>query len=234
VRAPSLSFVLVLASLASIPEPTRADDWPIAHPRSWYGQGFSRVVEVFPARSRQNPGDKPLAYAYDLGYPGTTWKIDAKLIWKAALPNREAPYEAIVSSDGWLVTLDDWGNLGFDNALVIYDPAGKLIKALKLDGLVPADVADRDRSKSSRYWRRGAQYLFDTKAKLFQIQLDKAGVVEVSLATGAAQYVDAAKASKLANPETATINEISLRFSSITDLLAERARPAAPAPAKRP
>jgi hypothetical protein len=232
VRAPGPLFVLVLASLASLSDPARADDWPIAHPRGWYGQGFSRVVEVFPARSRQNPGDKPLAYAYAVGSPGAAWKIDAKLIWKATLPNREAPYEALVSSDGWLVTLDDWGNLGFDNALVIYDPAGKLVKAHKLDGLVPADVADRDRSKSSRYWRRRAQYTFDPVAKLLQIQLDKAGVVEVSLATGAAQYVAAATAQKLANPEPATLNEISLRFSSITDLLAERARPAAPA--KRP
>jgi hypothetical protein len=226
VRAPGPLFVLVLASLSV---PARADDWPIAHPRGWYGQGFSRVVEVFPARSRQNPGDKPLAYAYDVGAPGATWKADAKLIWKATLPNREAPYEALVSSDGWLVTLDDWGTLGFDNALVIYDPAGKLVKALKLDGLVPADVADRDRSISSRYWRRGAQYTFDLTVKLLQIQLDKAGVIEVALATGVAQYVAPDKAHQLANPERATINEISLRFSSITDLLAERARPAAPA-----
>ena len=133
-----------------------------------------------------------------------------------------------MSSDGWLVTLDEWGNLGYDNAIVVYDPSGKLIKAHKLDGLVPEDVANRDRSVSSRYWRRNAQYVFDTKAKLLQIRLDKAGVVEVSLAGGAAQYVAADKARKPANPEVATINEISLRFSSITDILAERTRPPAP------
>lgn len=229
----SVSFLVLaslasLASLATLATPAGADDWPIAHPRSWHGQGFSRVVEVFPARSRHNPGDKPFAYAYDVGYPGAAWKNDAKLVWKGALANREAPYEAIVSSDGWLVTLDEWGNLGYDNALVIYDPAGKLIKTHKLDGLVPADLADRDRSVSSRYWRKNAQYRFDTRAKLLQIQLDRAGVVEVSLASGAAQYVEAGKARKLANPEIAMINETTLRFSSITDLLAERARTAAP------
>ena len=221
--------LIALVTLASLTAPAGADDWPMAHPRSWHGQGFSRVVEVFPARSRHNPGDKPLAYAYEVGYPGTGWKLDAKLVWKGPLANREAPYEAVVSSDGWLVTLDEWGNLGYDHAVVIYDPAGKLIKSHKLDGLVPADVANRDRSVSSRYWRKDATYLFDTRSKLLQIHLANAGVLELSLASGAAQYVPAAKARKLTNPEAATINEISLRFSSITDVLAERAaRPAAP------
>ncbi len=225
---PLLAVWLVVALLALLAAPAAADDWPSPHPRSWHGQGFSRVVEVFPAQSRHNPSDKPLAYAYEVGSTGTAWKADARLVWKGALANRWAPYEAIVSSDGWLITLDEWGNLGFDHAIVVYDPAGKLIKAHKLDGLVPADVADRDRSKSSRYWRKGARYVLDPKAKLLQIWLDKAGVVEVSLASGAAQYVAADKARKPGSAELATINEISLRFSSITDVLAERARAAAP------
>jgi hypothetical protein len=97
---------------------------------------------------------------------------------------------------------------------------------------VPADVADRERSVSSRYWRKGAHYVFDTKARLLQIHLDRAGIVEVSLTTGAAQYVAPGKARKPASPELATIQETSLRFSSITDVLTERAQ-AAP-PAKKP
>lgn len=242
-RALRLAALLVLASLAA---PAAADDWPAPHPRSWHGQGGSRVVEVFPARSRHNPGDRPLAYAYEVGYPGAAQtgkapaggavgaagagsRLDAKLVWKGPLANRWAPYEAIVSSDGWLVTLDEWANLGHDHALVVYDPSGKLIKAHKLDALVPADVANRDRSVSSRYWRKGAHYVLDTRARLLQIHLDKAGVVEVSLTTGAAQYAAPGKARKLTSPEVAMIHETSLRFSSITDVLAERAQAAPPA-----
>lgn len=228
-RALRIAALLVLASLAA---PATADDWPAPHPRSWHGQGFGRVVEVFPARSRHNPTDRPLAYAYEVGYPGAGWKLDARLVWKGPLANRWAPYAALVSSDGWLVTLDEWANLGHDHALVVYDPAGKLIKAHPLDALVPADVANRDRSVSSRYWRKGAHYVFDTRARLLQIHLDRAGVVEVSLTTGAAQYVPPGKARKLASPELAMVHETSLRFSSITDVLAERAR--ATPPAKQP
>jgi hypothetical protein len=233
VRTPGLLTVLVLAGLAA---PTDADDWPSPHPRSWHGQGFSRVVEVFPAKSRNNPGDKPLAYSYEVGYTGGTWAVNPKLIWKGALANVYAPHAAIVSSDGWLITLDEWANLGYDNAIVIYDPAGKLIKAHSLDAVLPEDVANRDRSRSSRYWRKNAQFLIDIAGKLLQIRLDGGGVIEISLATGAAQYVTAAKAKKLVNPELATINETNLRFSSITDTLAARAQAPAPAttPAKRP
>lgn len=221
----------ILAALASLGAPAAADDWPAPHPRGWHGPGFGRVIEVFPPNSRHNPGDRPLAYAYEIA--STSPRIDAKLLWKVPLANRYAPYEAIVSSDGWLVTLDEWAGLGFDHAIAVYDPAGKLIKTHKLDGLVPADVANRDRSKSSRYWRKGAQYVFDTKAKLLQIHLAKAGVVEVSLATGDAQYVTTAKARRVASPEIVMVYELDLRFASVTDVLAERAR-AAPPPATTP
>ncbi len=207
----------------------RADDWPRAHPRSFHARGFGRVAEVFPANSRNNPSDKPFVYVYDIGYPGGTWRVDAKLAWKGPLANREAPYEAILSGDGWLVTLDEWGNLGYDNAVVIYDPKGKLVKSLQLDDLLPEDVRDRDRSVSSRYWRKGAQYVFDTKHKQLQIRLAKAGVLQVSLADGSTKYVAANAAPVPANVEPTEVWETSLRFSSITDVVA-----AQPAPPNRP
>lgn len=217
--------LLILAALASLSLPARADDWPAPHPRSWHATGFGRVVEVFPPKSRHNPTDRPYAYAYTVGYPGGDWKVDAKLAWKGPLANRNAPHAAVVASDGALVTFDEWGNLGYDHAIAVYDPAGKLLKSHKLDGLVPADVVDRDRSISSRYWRKGARYVIDAKARLLQIHLaSAAAVIEVSLATGAAQYVAAAKARPPASPELTDIYETSLRFSSITDILAERAR----------
>jgi hypothetical protein len=207
-------FVLLVASTAV------ADDWPRAHPRSWHNRGFGRVVEVFPANSRCNPTAKPYAYAYELGYP-KNWDVDAKLVWKGPLVNREAPYEAIVSMDGYLVTFDDWGNLGYDNAVAIYDPRGKLVKSKKLDDLLPADIRDRDRSVSSRYWRKGARYYFDDKKQVVQIHLANAGVLELALADGKHSY-SATPGKPLADSNAATeIWETSLRFSSVSDIVGQ-------------
>jgi hypothetical protein len=76
---------------------------------------------------------------------------------------------------------------------------------------------------SSRYWRKGARYLFDTKPKLLQIQLANAGVVQLSLATGSHKYFAAGTAApKLTRAEDAEVWPINLRFSSITDVLAKK------------
>jgi hypothetical protein len=216
-------LVAALVALGLVAHPAVADDWPSAHPQGWHARGFGKVAEMFPPKSRHNATDKPMVYVYDVAYPGTGWNVSAKLVWKGPLVNKEAPYEAILSSDGWLVTLDDWANLGYGNAVVIYDPKGKLVAAKPLDDLLPADVADRDRSVSSRYWRKGAKYLFDTKQKLLQIQLANAGVIQLSLATGSHKYFAAGTpAPKLTRAEDAEVWPINLRFSSITDVLAKK------------
>ena len=49
----------------------RADDWVRPEPTSFHSRGFGYVAEIFPPRSRQNSGDKPLCYFYELGYPGS-------------------------------------------------------------------------------------------------------------------------------------------------------------------
>lgn len=215
-----MRILLIIAALL-LSTPSRADDWPAAHPNSWHSTGFSKLVEVFPPKSRHNPSDKPVAYVYDIGYAGTAWNVAATLVWKGPLVNQESPYEAILSSDGWLVTLDDWANLGFHHAVVVYDPAGKLVASRKLDDLLPADVRDRDRSTSSRYWRKGAKYVFDTKQKLVQIWIANAGVLQVSLADGKHKYFAANAAPKRSpNAEDTEVWSTSLRFSSVTDVLA--------------
>jgi hypothetical protein len=203
--------VLVLLSTTA-----RADDWPAAQPQGWHAQGFGKVAEMFPRKSRHNPSDKPVLFVYDVP-PGATSGAGAKLAWKATLPNREAPYEAIVSTEGHVVLLDDWANLGHDNAVVIYDPKGTLIARKKLDDLVPAAVANRDRSVSSRYWRNDAKYRFDLEQKLLQIQLKGGETVQLSLATGKHSYF-ATNAPKLRRIEDTQVWPLNLRFSSITDL----------------
>jgi hypothetical protein len=102
-------------------------DRPAPEPRSFHSRGFGHPTEVFPPRSRQNPGEKPVAFAYEVGYPGSTWKVEARLLWMATLVNTRMPSEALLSMQADLVTRNEYDQPGYANALVIYDRAGRLV-----------------------------------------------------------------------------------------------------------
>lgn len=205
-----------------------ADEWPAPHPVSFHSRGFGYVAEIFPPKSRQNPNDKPLVYFYEMGYSGKVWDITPTLKWTAELVNTTMPYEAVVSMDGRLVTLNEWANLGFQNAVVIYNLEGKLVRSYDLDSLLPEeDVNTVERSKSSRYWTRGARYYFFLRepARLY-ILLSWQKALEFFLEDGKFRYGNvksfpdlAALVEKQSVDEEAQVWATSLRFSSITDVV---------------
>jgi hypothetical protein len=205
-----------------------ADDWGSPNPVSFNSRGFRYVAEFFPPHSRQNSTEKPLCYFYEVGYPGgTAWKIDAKLKWKAPLVNDLMPVQAVVSMQGRLVTLNEYGALGYQNAVAIYSQTGALVKTYQLDELIPAsDSGKIEKSTSSRWWTKGAKYYFlDNPGRLYVV-LPWGKAAEFHLDTGRHMYGPSAQFSELAkllakgnstNEET-EIWATSLRFSSITDL----------------
>jgi hypothetical protein len=219
-----LGFVVLCLAFSAT-----ADDWGAPNPISFNSRGFGYVAEIFPPRSRQNPTEKPFCYFYEVGYPrGTEWKIDAKLKWKAPLVNDLMPYQALVSQQGRLVTLNDYGTLGYKNAVAIYSQTGALVRTYQLDELIPAsDSAKIERSISSRWWTKDARYYFLENPGRLYVMLPWAKAVEFHLDTGRYKYGTLAQFSELAkvltrgkntNEET-EIWATSLRFSSITDLM---------------
>jgi hypothetical protein len=224
----SLLWGIVFVALAHL---SSADDWARSEPVSFHTRGFSYVAEVFPPKARHNATGKPVCYFYAIGYPGTDWKVDAKLVWKGPLVNPDMPYEAVLSMGGDLVTLNEYGHLGFENSVVIYSRQGKLVKAYSLDELIPAaDVAGFERSVSSRYWNRKARYYFLSDPLRFYVVLPQDKVVRFQLSDGQHRYgaiSDFPEIAKVtANPSANELVEVwrtSLRFSSVTDVLAARA-----------
>jgi hypothetical protein len=223
-------FILVLGFIFHcLSFPAAADEWGAPNPVSFNSRGFGYVAEIFPPRSRQNSTEKPLCYFYEMGYPGgTVWKIDAKPKWKAPLVNDLMPYQAVVSMNGRLVTLNEYGALGYKNAVAIYSQTGALVKTYKLDELIPAsDTGKIETSMSSRWWNKDVKYYFpDNPGRLYVI-LPWGKVAELYLDTDRYKYGPSAQFSELAkvlakanntNEET-EIWTISLRFSSITDLM---------------
>jgi hypothetical protein len=221
---PVLGFIVLCLSFSAA-----ADDWGAPNPVSFNSGGFGYVAEIFPPRSRQNLTEKPLCYFYEVGYPGgKAWKIDAKLKWKVPLANDLMPYQAVVSMHGRLVTLNEYGTLGYKNAVAIYSQTGALVKTYQLDELIPAsDSGKIETSMSSRWWNKDAKYYFLDNPERLYVVLPWGKVAEFDLDTGQHKYGPSAQFSELAkvlakgnnsNEET-EIWATSLRFSSITDLM---------------
>jgi hypothetical protein len=153
------------------------------------------------------------------------------LTWKALLTNEQMPVEAIVSADGWLVTLNNWGGTGKAHAIVVYNRRGRVVADWSGDQLFmhPAleKIARARMSMSSFWWNEKAKYYFSPANTLF-ISLAEDVVIRIDLAGGAYRvgtpsiFRDFAAVAADTNALT-EVWKTSLRFSSITDTLASRA-----------
>lgn len=129
------------------------------------------------------------------------------------------------------MTFNDWGAMGMAHAIVVYDPRGRLVADWSGDQLFarPAlgRIARERMSVSSIWWNEKAKYYFTRAHTLFVTLADEV-VIRVDLARGSyrvgapATFPDYATASADTNALT-EVWKTSLRFSSITDVLAARA-----------
>ena len=80
-----------------------------------------------------------------------------------ALQNPVSPTGiSLVTNSGFLVTFDNWHNLGYGKAVAIYGPNGRLIQAYSLEQLYAPDRLSKiPRSVSSRWWRCAPQGYVD-------------------------------------------------------------------------
>jgi hypothetical protein len=83
-----------------------------------------------------------------------------RLAWTISLANPVAPIDVFLTDRGYLVTLDNWHNMGHGKIVVFYSPEGKLLRGHALDDLFSAAEIDRlPRSVSSIWWRKQAAYV---------------------------------------------------------------------------
>ena len=73
----------------------------------------------------------------------------------APLLNPVAPIEFFVTDRGFLVTLDNWHNMGYGKVVAFYTPEDKPIRAYDLSGLFSkSEIEAFDHSVSSIRWRK--------------------------------------------------------------------------------
>lgn len=208
-RSLALACLLVATTVA-------ADSWLPPQPRAWHDAGPTRVVEVFPAGSRHGDARSARAFVYAVTANGPR---TARLVWQGPLANDKAPVEAIVTPAGELVTLDNWGARGHTHAVVIYDRAGKRLRAYAYNELLlPDSVRQRvRRSVSSIYWLEGAVFTYHARTRSLLIGYAE-GWIALSLADGKQRWVASSKLPP--GVEVVRRPPIDLQFASITDVLA--------------
>jgi hypothetical protein len=134
-----------------------ADSWPQATVKEVFSQSRERFVRLTPGKSLGDTfgfaGSPKGHYATAEFYrrrPDRSYAVVAD----TTLVNPIAPVHFLVTDRGYLVTLDNWHNVGYGRMLATYAPSGKLIAAYALSDLFsPAEIQSFSHSTSSIHWR---------------------------------------------------------------------------------
>jgi hypothetical protein len=143
--------------LVFLPGLVAADQWPAAKVQSVFSGNGLRFVRIVPGESYGDTvgfkGSKTGAYARGEFYekqPDRSYKLMADV----TLQNPVAPVESLLSNRGYLLTFDNWHNVGYGKVVVIYRPNGELIRTYELEALYTSKQIEAIRtSESSRWWR---------------------------------------------------------------------------------
>lgn len=95
-----------------------------------------------------------------------------KTVWKGKLVN--VPNRVLVSEDGKRVlTIDTYGKLGHEHALVVYDDQSKVLADYKLEDLLTLlEIKMVPTSVSSRAWTAYARFTFGSDRRYFLITVN--------------------------------------------------------------
>jgi hypothetical protein len=172
----------------------RADDWPAAQIREQFSADRNRFVRITPGQSLGDTvgfaGSPKGPYAeaefYERGDNGAY--VPYK---KVTLLNPVAPVDFFVTDSGFLVTLDNWHNVGQGKMFALYSPAGDLIRSYELADIFFKHELERfESSASSIWWHKGPVYLQPDQQSLFVSMPDQGGHLSFSTETGIYQYCE--------------------------------------------
>ena len=187
-----IAALLVLAA-AIPPSNSTADDWPGPVTLTRFSDDGGFFVRIIPGNSIGDTlgfaGAPKGGYAHARFYalqPDGSYR----LVRDAVLMNPVAPVDAVVNKSGYVITFDNWHNLGYGKVLAVYDPSGRTVRSYELEQLYPGDRVRKLReSVSSRYWRCVPVHFVDP-AEQRQLYIREAlgGYFVLTIASGTVAY----------------------------------------------
>lgn len=150
-----------------------ADSWPSPRTKEYFStDGTIRVIIVprslagkFEYFRDKADGVNPAGQHAGSGVQHTFARLSRRAkdgswitLWQQPLVNDVAPVDAMIAGKGkYLITFDNWHSMGHgDDAVVIYDARGRLIrKSALIDFLPQAYIDTLPASVSSIHWRGG-------------------------------------------------------------------------------
>ncbi len=171
-----------------------ADDWPAAVVTETFSKSRDWFVRIVPGRSL---GDT-------VGFAGSPKGPYARAEWyqrdadrsyrlrrDITLANPVAPVKFLVTDRGFLVTLDNWHNMGYGSVVVSYAPDGRKVAARTLEDLFSAaEIRAFRNSESSIWWRKETAYVRDGQQSVYIAVNDNGEELIVEPETGAWQYCE--------------------------------------------
>ncbi|MBD3402386.1 hypothetical protein GF420_05780, partial [candidate division GN15 bacterium] len=154
---------------------TRADSWASPYERAHRSASGRYCLVTVPGGDTLVAGNLPNELQFEHPFPwptadsavATLYRQGAdsvfRPIWTSVLANRVDPVAVLVHDSGrWVVTLDDWHFVGYDeNVVVIYDSLGNVVRNLALADFVPSyKVENFARTSSSIWWRCGGRFQY--------------------------------------------------------------------------
>ena len=188
-----LRAIVTAVACAVIAAPSaRADSWPAAAIKEVFSQSREWFVRVTPGVSvgetvgfAGSPKGKHASAEFYRRAPDRSYR----LVKEITLRNPVAPVVFLVTDRGYLVTLDNWHNIGFGKAIASYAPDGRTVAAHELtDVFSTEEVARFRRSVSSIWWRTETIYVRDGQQSIYVALDDKGSELILEAETGAWQY----------------------------------------------
>jgi hypothetical protein len=184
------SLLLALSAQATV----YGDSWPAATITEVFSESREWFVRVVPGRSL---GDTIGFAGSPTGpYASAEWfqrERDRSYRFRGALTlaNPVAPVKFLVTDRGYLVTLDNWHNMGYGKVVVSYSPDRRQVAAYPLAALfAPAEIEAFRTSTSSIWWRTETVYVRAGQRSIFVAVDDKGAQLVYAPESGAWQYCE--------------------------------------------
>ena len=188
-----MRFTLLILALTAVPL-ARGDDWPAPVIREVFSQSRAYFVRVLPGES----------FGDTVGFSGAAkgpfataefYRLEKdrsyRLAATAPLLNPVAPIDFFVADGGFLITLDNWHNMGYGKVVAFYSPEGKPIKAYGLSDLfTQSEIEGFQHSVSSIWWRKSAGSYVRQGEGTFYVTVNDTGAGFVFELSGAYQYCE--------------------------------------------